>query len=1084
MCGRWVIGRWFGSHVFGEKRQRAAAVQNLADFAHLGTRLCESLRGSETRGPVQASPSLNSHSHRPGKPLQNQYNPGMNTRAPLAAMKRIKLFCLGWGLGLHLLLHSAAPGGAPTELLRQGVVAEETGKGPDEAAGLYRRAAEAGEVQRVATATALYRLGEMEWRAGKTNEAVGTWRLLAAQYADQTNLLSLIRERLPSPTSPIQRPQRESAGSTSNVGRPGVEATPLTIAAASVGQLDQLPQNQWSVWLQLQGVKPPGLALLEQQRDQVTQAYTTARTDLGPDHPKMREYQRSLEILAKQIAQETADVVGVLRHIATPQPTEGIPGAAVSPKAAPADADADLSAEERTELERVRKILRDSPDVLSMRTRQENRSPFEDAAERGFTKVLTFLATNGIRPQGTWALSLAAQSGQLAAVQELLRLGADPNEAVDYPTPLACAAAKGHRRVLEALLKAGATVNALGPYRNHTFNYNIDGPPGGTGSRTLTAVHAAVFNQSRVGLEVLAAAGADLNLPDAAGRSPLAIAVREGTPEQVTFLLARGVDVNRPDRAGITPLLATGNRRIQLELLAAGADPNQRFLNGESPLWGAVGKHDPELVKLLLEKGARTDVWVQENSVLGQALGSESYMKAPNDVRRDLRTIVEMLLKAGAKTSPIEVRLLLMCVFTEDPELVALALKRGEAPSVPNEETPPLLAAVRTSAAITALLLEAGADPNQPGTVNFMPDRNTGRPPSAETAFELAYRQLLASAEPEGGVIQLGSQDPRVFSRRFFFLSPEDRRQIYDLLVAKGGRRMICTPGSVGFATAITNRIYPFFQQTPISVEREFTLAEMLDRILLRSLEPGREEQSPMPWYPDLAGAYIYNDLVRTEPPKQTPVNLAALIETGDFGKSLRLNWGDLLIVPKQPRKGDTEPYVLPAEKSKALGLAIRKIIRLGVGSEPVKAFTFELGAIVEPTSPKPYGSANIYQMIRTLAQWQSEHFQQKFHGRFRVVRPGEPGALDRVFRFDATLGAPGFPMAGVRNVLPPSPPPAGPVPGVPGVPVAVGRLVAPPSPRPAGSVSSAAGGEEFPDGDGFVLQDGDQVTLYPLPKP
>ena len=1015
-------------------------------------------------------------------------------------MKRTKLFCLGWCLGLHLLLHSAAPGGAPTELLRQGVVAEETGKGPDEAAGLYRRAAEAGEVQRVATATALYRLGELEWRAGKTNEAVGTWRLLAAQYADQTNLLSLIRERLPSPTSPNPNAQRESVGAKmSNGGRPGVEATPLTIAAASVGQLDQLPPDQWSVWLQLQGVKPPRLALLEQQLDQLKEAFNSARANLGNDHPKIQEYLRSLDLLPKQIAQETAEVVGVLRHIANHQPTEGVPGAVVSPKAASADADADLSAEERAELERVRKILRDSPDVLSMRTGTEQRSPFEAAAARGFTKVLTFLATNGIRPQGTLALGLAAQSGQLAAVQELLRLGADPNEALDYPTPLACAAAKGHRRVLEALLKAGASVNALGPYRNGTFGYNIDGPPGGSGSRTLAAVHAAVFNQSRVGLEVLAAAGADLNQPDAVGRTPLAIAVRAEAADLVTFLLAHGAEVNRPDSAGVTPLLAAKNRRIQLELLAAGADPNQRFSNGESPLWGAIRKQDPEMVKLLLEKGARTDGWVQSNSVLGLALESESHQRAPAEVRRDRRTIVEMLLKAGAKTSSVEVRLLLMCVFTEDPELVVLALKRGEAPSLSNEETPPLLAAVRTSAAITAQLLEAGADPNQPGKVSFIPDRYTGMRPPAETAFEMAHRQLLtpSTAEPEGGLYQPGSQDPRVASRRFFFLSPEDRRQIYDLLVAKGGRRMICTPGAVGFATAITNRIYPLFQQTPVSVEREFTLAELLDRVLLRSLEPGQQEQTVMPWYPDLAGAYIYNDLVRTEPPKQTPVNLAALIETGDFGKSLRLNWGDLLIVPKQPRKGDTEPYVLPAEKAQALQLAIRKVIRLGVGTEPAQSFTFELGAIVEPKSAKSFGSTSIYQMIRTLAQWQSEHFQQKFHGRFRVVRPGEPGALDRVFRFDATLGSqtrsgpvlpvyggPGVPVAGVFNIPPPSLPPAIPVPAVPGVPVAVGRSLAPPSPRPAGSISSAAGGEEFPDGDGFVLQDGDQVTLYPLPKP
>ncbi|MFC5926311.1 ankyrin repeat domain-containing protein [Micromonospora vulcania] len=79
-----------------------------------------------------------------------------------------------------------------------------------------------------------------------------------------------------------------------------------------------------------------------------------------------------------------------------------------------------------------------------------------------------------------------------------------------------------------------------------------------------------------------------------------------GSPEQLTALLRSGADPNLPDRSGTTPLYlasvqgAAGNVRV---LLAAGAMPNTESGDGSEglPLCGAaVWGHDDSVRELLL----------------------------------------------------------------------------------------------------------------------------------------------------------------------------------------------------------------------------------------------------------------------------------------------------------------------------------------------------------------------------------------------------------------------------------------------------------------------------------------------------
>jgi ankyrin repeat protein len=221
----------------------------------------------------------------------------------------------------------------------------------------------------------------------------------------------------------------------------------------------------------------------------------------------------------------------------------------------------------------------------------------------------------------------AARKGDANKIKALLQ--ADPKLVTDRDkngdTPLHVACLHGQTAAAQALIDAGADVNAKNNYGAFTpgdlwgvFSSNNHQDPvilltvHGLDTRDMKNGYAALdlclfATRHKDLMQLLVAKGADVNTQASSGASPLFFAVLRDQPDDVKFLIDKGANVNAADAYGDSILDAALHLQygsmIQI-LVDRGADVNAKDQSEHRPLTYALQMDDHKWADLLKKHGA------------------------------------------------------------------------------------------------------------------------------------------------------------------------------------------------------------------------------------------------------------------------------------------------------------------------------------------------------------------------------------------------------------------------------------------------------------------------------------------------
>jgi ankyrin repeat protein len=226
-------------------------------------------------------------------------------------------------------------------------------------------------------------------------------------------------------------------------------------------------------------------------------------------------------------------------------------------------------------------------------------------------------------PAGQTPLLLALRSGYVNVAQLLIDQGADINIADQAGgTALSCTLQIVYRSLTG--MDSGIHLS----YEGRSF-------PG-------AALSVPLQKACRELAEKLVSRGADVNLRDTEGRTPLHYAAQAGDENVGELLIDHGAEVDAMDASGATPLhdAARGSKSIVELLLTHGAAVSIADKRGDTPLHIAVLRGHREIVELLLAHNPDLDI-------------RNSRGRTPRDeaVRRGHKEIVQLLTAKAKETS-------------------------------------------------------------------------------------------------------------------------------------------------------------------------------------------------------------------------------------------------------------------------------------------------------------------------------------------------------------------------------------------------------------------------------------------------
>ena len=292
---------------------------------------------------------------------------------------------------------------------------------------------------------------------------------------------------------------------------------------------------------------------------------------------------------------------------------------------------------------------------------------------------------NSANLDGQTALLAVARTGIVEAADLLIKAGAkvDSRDKFGGQTPLMWATARRHPKMMQFLISKGADVNARGTARDYQRHVQAEGRPKNLDSGGFTSLLYAARENCLECVKVLLAAGADIDLPDPDGVSPLLLSIMNANWDVAKHLILSGADVNQWDIFGEAPLFTVlGNRnqagggkggayeppnettgtQIVHMLLERGANPNMQLFfrpanlngvmntRGSTPLIRAVASADMEMIKLLLEHKADATLSLadQQTTIIAAIAGRASenqaieIVKMMKDAGVDINTVAQI----------------------------------------------------------------------------------------------------------------------------------------------------------------------------------------------------------------------------------------------------------------------------------------------------------------------------------------------------------------------------------------------------------------------------------------------------------
>ncbi len=204
------------------------------------------------------------------------------------------------------------------------------------------------------------------------------------------------------------------------------------------------------------------------------------------------------------------------------------------------------------------------------------------------------------------------------------------------------------------------------------------------GEAEETPLHVATRRRRLQAVKTLLDHGAEVDAPNAWGKTALVHALRRGFLEVAEVLMVQGAEPKLKPPDALAVALSMGNVNMAREvlnrhpeavrtgnpeedrlladmagrkerepvklLIAAGADLSARGLDDGTPLHQAAWFGQPENARLLLEAGAPLEIFdsIHNSSPLGWAVHGSRYSGGADGRQDAYVTIVEMLLAAGA----------------------------------------------------------------------------------------------------------------------------------------------------------------------------------------------------------------------------------------------------------------------------------------------------------------------------------------------------------------------------------------------------------------------------------------------------